>query len=73
MSVNHLVCPNCKCPLQPPSGATTSISCPRCTTWVDIDPACFGSCLSCHKQHQDEVSVCVEVKDAETPAGRGTE
>ena len=60
MIVARLVCPNCKCPLLPPSGQSTGMSCPRCNTWLDIDPACSGSCLACHKLHQITSTACVE-------------
>jgi hypothetical protein len=60
MVLHRLICTKCKCPLVPPSGQATSVACPRCNTWLDIDPACSGSCLGCHKLHQVQKSTCVE-------------
>ncbi|CAN5545672.1 hypothetical protein BH11CYA1_BH11CYA1_40160 [soil metagenome] len=59
-SSDRLVCTNCSFPLGPTSGSVSKVCCPRCNTWMDIDPACFGSCLKCHKTKQSEPSSCVE-------------
>jgi hypothetical protein len=59
-SGNRLVCSSCSFPLTPNSGTTSKICCPRCNTWMDIDPACFGSCHKCHKNQQSEPAACVE-------------
>jgi len=64
MAINRLICANCNCPLAAPSGQSTGVSCPRCNTWLDIDPACLGSCLQCHKMRQAEPTVCVDIKPA---------
>jgi len=69
MAINRLICPNCNCPLAPPSGQSTGVACPRCTTWLDIDPACLGSCLKCHKMQQAETTVCVDIKPANSDVG----
>lgn len=58
--VNRLLCAHCHYPLSPPSGQATGMHCPRCNTWLDIDPACSGSCISCHKLHQIESKPCTE-------------
>lgn len=60
MGADYLVCPRCRCPLEPPSASSTGMSCPRCNTWLEIDPACSGSCLSCHKLNQKEPDACVD-------------
>ena len=60
MAVNNLICSKCQYPLVPPSGQVSTIACPRCNTWLDIDPMCSGSCLGCHKLHQIKTSACVE-------------
>jgi transcription initiation factor IIE alpha subunit len=59
-SRDRLICSNCSFPLAVNSGATSKVCCPRCNTWMDIDPACFGSCLKCHKTQQSQPSSCVE-------------
>src|SRR5277367_1287935 len=47
-----LTCPSCKYPITAPSGRSTGMHCPRCNTWLDIDPLCNGgSCLACHKTY----------------------
>lgn len=56
----RLICSNCSFPLAISSGSISKVCCPRCNTWMDIDPACFGSCLKCHKAQQSEPSSCVE-------------
>ncbi|HEY9774979.1 MAG TPA: hypothetical protein V6C81_14540 [Planktothrix sp.] len=67
---NRLVCPHCQCQLDPPSGQSTGMSCPRCTTWLDIDPGCKGSCMACHKANQEQSTTCVE---AASPSGCSTD
>jgi len=59
MSLNELLCPLCKCPLTPPKAAT-GMSCPRCTAWVELDPSCSTSCLSCHKIQEASPAPCAE-------------
>src|SRR5476649_1667585 len=57
----RMVCGNCSFQLDRLSGAQTKVLCPRCNTWLDIDPNCGGSCLSCHKTLKKEAaSACVE-------------
>ena len=51
-----LTCPQCKCPLSAPAKSVTGITCPRCNSWVEIDPDCSGSCLSCHQLHSAAAS-----------------
>ena len=34
--------------------------CPRCNTWLEIEPGCHGSCLSCHKSSRQDETACVE-------------
>lgn len=63
MSLNLLVCPICKCPLDRPAGASTGVNCPRCNSWLDIDPACAGSCITCHKLHEEHSVSCVDSQD----------
>ncbi len=63
MSLNHLVCPRCQCPLDRPPGAATGINCPRCNSWLDIDPSCAGSCMTCHKLGEEHSVSCVESED----------
>ena len=56
-----MVCPQCAFPLDRLSGAQTKALCPRCNTWLDIDPNCGGSCLACHKTLKKEAAgACVE-------------
>lgn len=62
MTTNYLLCPLCKCPLSPPSHQATGMYCPRCNTYVAIDPDCPGSCLSCHKATEAEPDICVEAE-----------
>ncbi|MBS1995945.1 MAG: hypothetical protein JSS86_06525 [Cyanobacteria bacterium SZAS LIN-2] len=58
---NLMVCANCSFPLERLSGAQSKVLCPRCNTWLDIDPNCGGSCLACHKTLKAEAtSACVE-------------
>jgi hypothetical protein len=45
----RMVCSNCSYQLERLSGAQAKVLCPRCNTWLDIDPNCGGSCLACHK------------------------
>ena len=63
MSLNHLICPCCKCPLTPPAQASTGVSCPRCMTWVEIDPSCASSCITCHKMQEAAPRPCAEVAE----------
>jgi transcription initiation factor IIE alpha subunit len=63
MNQNFLVCPSCQYPLDPPTGASTGMACPRCNSWLDIDPSCAGSCISCHKLHEEHSLSCVESED----------
>jgi len=57
----RMVCNNCSFPLERLSGAQSKVLCPRCNTWLDIDPNCGGSCLSCHKTLKKEAaSACTE-------------
>ncbi len=42
-------CTECRFPLNPGSGGLNMIRCPRCNTWVQLEPSCFGGCMSCHK------------------------
>ena len=66
-----LICPGCKCPIAVASGRSTGMHCPRCNTWLDIDPACNGgSCFKCSVAHQAEASVCVETKAVHFSEGR---
>jgi len=46
---SRMVCSNCSYQLERLSGAQAKVLCPRCNTWLDIDPNCGGSCLACHK------------------------
>jgi LSD1 subclass zinc finger protein len=56
-----MICSNCSFPLERLSGAQAKVLCPRCNTWLDIDPNCGGSCFSCHKTLSKEpVSACTE-------------
>src|SRR5579885_1967980 len=55
-----LTCSNCHLPLSLSSKAQPTIRCPRCNTWMDLDPACLGSCMSCHKAHQADPAPCTE-------------
>lgn len=59
-SSERLICKNCSFPLAAASNSISKICCPRCNTWMDIDPSCTGSCLKCHKTQQKEPSSCVE-------------
>jgi len=63
MTPNYLVCPRCQCPLDRPLGTATGITCPRCNSWLDIDPSCFGSCITCHKLHEEQAASCVASED----------
>jgi len=57
----RMVCTNCSFPLDRLSGAQTKVLCPRCNTWLDVDPNCGGSCLKCHKTLKKEAtSACIE-------------
>ena len=63
----HMVCSQCAFPLERFSGAQTKLLCPRCNTWLDIDPSCGGSCLSCHKTLRKEATItCTEASDGPT-------
>src|SRR3990167_5242515 len=59
-SGDRLICSNCSFPLTASANSISKICCPRCNTWMDIDPTCLGSCLKCHKTLQSEPSSCVE-------------
>ncbi len=63
MTLNLLICPCCKCPLTKPSAASTGVSCPRCLTWVEIDPTCGASCVSCHKLQEAAPAPCTEADE----------
>ena len=76
MSLPPLACPLCKCPLAPPSGQASGMNCPRCNTWLDLDPLCLGSCLACHKVNQDSPANCLEepaASEAKDSCGQGAE
>lgn len=49
MSYEYLNCPQCKCPLDPPTGYAARVACPRCNTWVEVDSQCTSNCFSCQK------------------------
>lgn len=57
---DRLICRNCSFPLAVSAGSISKICCPRCNTWMDIETACLGSCLKCHKAQQNQPSSCVE-------------
>jgi len=58
---NRMVCTNCSFQLDRLSGAQSKVLCPRCNTWLDIDPNCGGSCLACHKTLKAEATgACFE-------------
>lgn len=42
--------------------------CPRCLTWLEFDPLCLGSCLSCHKMQEKNPAPCIDGADSETIA-----
>lgn len=57
---NQLICSKCQFPLGLYSKAQISVRCPRCSTWLEIDPTCALSCMSCHKTNQAAPRACVE-------------
>jgi len=57
-SAERLVCTSCSFQLELPSSAAAKVCCPRCNTWVDVDPSCFGSCIKCHKTRKGDESAC---------------
>jgi hypothetical protein len=58
---DRLICANCSFPLDRLSGAQSKVLCPRCNTWLDIDPNCGGSCMKCHKTMSSAPATsCVE-------------
>ncbi|GEM_PF-2994608 len=65
-----LLCPCCQCPLAPPSGQSTGMHCPRCNAWLDFDPLCLGSCLTCYKAHQAKASDCIKTVSPSKPDGK---
>ncbi len=54
-----LLCPNCQFLVAEPSQKAAGTYCPRCNTWLELDPQCLGSCLSCHKMQQANPSPCL--------------
>jgi len=60
MITRTLICPSCRCPLSPPAAASHGMHCWRCNTYLELDPLCLGSCLSCHKRDGDGESDCLE-------------
>jgi len=57
----RMTCTKCDFPLERLSGAQSKVLCPRCNTWLDIDPNCGGSCLACHKTLKSEpTGACFE-------------
>jgi len=54
-----LICPKCLFFVAEPTGKANGTYCPRCNTWLDLDPQCLGSCLSCHKTNQVNPSPCL--------------
>lgn len=53
-----LLCPNCQF-IVGTSAKATGTFCPRCNTWLDLDPRCLGSCLSCHKMREANPGPCL--------------
>lgn len=43
----NLICPNCRYALSAPP-SQTQVACPRCCTWLELEPRCNGVCISCH-------------------------
>ncbi len=39
--------------------------CPRCLTWLEFDPLCLGSCLSCHKMREANPGPCIDESNSE--------
>jgi hypothetical protein len=63
---SRMVCSNCSYQLERLSGAQAKVLCPRCNTWLDIDPNCGGSCLACHKTlSAAPASACTEPEAAQ--------
>jgi hypothetical protein len=60
MPIEKLACPNCHCELTPPAASATGMNCPRCITWLEFDPQCLGTCISCHKMQQANPRHCIE-------------
>lgn len=60
-----LLCPNCLFIVAEPSVKATGAYCPRCNTWLDLDPQCLGSCLSCHKMQEANPSPCLTESQAQ--------
>jgi hypothetical protein len=49
MAYDRLICHTCQLPIaSPPANSATGMACPRCNSWIEIDPRCTGGCLSCH-------------------------
>lgn len=68
---SKLQCQNCRCPLTPPSGAATGMTCPRCTTWVEFAASCGGGCMSCFKAktaHGEDAGGCCSAESSSVPA-----
>src|SRR5258708_5546790 len=59
-TLEPLICPSCRCQLTPPQASATGMNCPRCLTWLEFDPLCQGTCLSCHKMREVSPSPCIE-------------
>jgi hypothetical protein len=54
-----LLCPKCQFIVAEPSAKAQGTFCPRCNTWLDMDPKCLGSCLSCHKMQEANPGPCL--------------
>ena len=66
MAFDYLLCTSCSCPLPAPASSATGVSCPRCNTWIDLDPLCNGGCISCYKTRglQKSVTSCTTESEA---------
>ncbi|MBX9693189.1 MAG: hypothetical protein K2Z81_12445, partial [Cyanobacteria bacterium] len=47
-------CTECRFPLSTGGGALNMARCPRCNTWVQLEPSCYGGCMSCSKSSNTE-------------------
>jgi len=54
-----LICPNCQYPVTEPFAQALGTGCPRCNTWLELDPICQSSCINCHKLKQKNPSPCL--------------
>lgn len=47
MAFDKLICPQCSFPLTA-SPSQSQLSCPRCSTFLEVNATCSGACISCH-------------------------